>query len=228
MKNIKNTLLRAVATVACLAAIPAHSAMLITEVAPWSSGNSLPLAADWFELTNTGPAAVIVTGWKMDDSSNSFATAVTLNGITSIGAGQSAIYLEGANLATLQTNFINTWFGGTAPAGLLIGNYSGGGVGLSTGGDGVSVFDGAGALQAKIAFGVSDATVPFQSFDNTAGLNNATISLLSQVGVNGAFTAAAGGEVGSPGLAAIPEPETYALLLAGLGLLGVMARKRAH
>lgn len=33
-------------------------------------------------------------------------------------------------------------------------------------------------------------------------------------------------ELGSPILAAIPEPETYALLLAGLGLLGFAARRR--
>ena len=33
-------------------------------------------------------------------------------------------------------------------------------------------------------------------------------------------------ELGSPTLAAIPEPETYALLLAGLGLLGFAARRR--
>ena len=30
----------------------------------------------------------------------------------------------------------------------------------------------------------------------------------------------------SPSLAAIPEPETYAMLLAGLGLLGFIARRR--
>jgi len=34
-------------------------------------------------------------------------------------------------------------------------------------------------------------------------------------------------EIGSPGsIAAVPEPETYAMLLAGLGLVGAMARKR--
>ncbi|MBK7767148.1 MAG: FxDxF family PEP-CTERM protein [Sulfuritalea sp.] len=29
-------------------------------------------------------------------------------------------------------------------------------------------------------------------------------------------------------VAAIPEPETYALLLAGLGMLGFMARRRLN
>jgi hypothetical protein len=33
-------------------------------------------------------------------------------------------------------------------------------------------------------------------------------------------------ELGSPMLAAIPEPETYALMLPGLGLLGFVARRR--
>jgi len=36
------------------------------------------------------------------------------------------------------------------------------------------------------------------------------------------------GMVGNPGVFALafPEPETYALMLAGLGLLGFMARRR--
>jgi len=58
--------------------------VVITEVNP--SGSSASYAADWFELTNTGPGAVNVSGWKMDDNSNgSPASAeVALNGITSI------------------------------------------------------------------------------------------------------------------------------------------------
>ncbi|MBP6422552.1 MAG: PEP-CTERM sorting domain-containing protein [Propionivibrio sp.] len=32
----------------------------------------------------------------------------------------------------------------------------------------------------------------------------------------------------APGLAPIPEPETYAMMLAGLGLLGFVARRRKH
>ena len=63
--------------------------VVISEVTPWSSGNT-PYAADWFEVTNTGAVPVDITGWKMDDSSNAFATAVALRGVTSIPAGKSA------------------------------------------------------------------------------------------------------------------------------------------
>src|SRR5690349_7980988 len=45
--------------------------IIISEVAPWSSGNS-SIGADWFEVTNIGTAAANITGWKMDDNSNSF------------------------------------------------------------------------------------------------------------------------------------------------------------
>ena len=42
----------------------------ITEVAPWGSGNAA-YGADWWELTNTGDAPIDLTGWKIDDNSNS-------------------------------------------------------------------------------------------------------------------------------------------------------------
>ena len=177
---------------------PPVATITISEVAPWSSGNS-PVAADWFEVTNNGTSAVNITGWKMDDNSNSFASSVALNGITSIGPGESVIFLETASPATTTTAFINTWFGGTAPAGLQIGSYTGSGVGLSTGGDAVNLFDAAGTLQAKVTFNASPAG-PFPTFNNAAGLNNQTISELSKVGVNGAFKAMADtNEIGSPG-----------------------------
>ena len=110
----------------------ANASIVITEVYAAGSGN-LTYAADWFELTNTGAAAVDITGWKIDDSSAAFATAVAFRGITSIGAGQSVVFFEGntagSNDATITTNFINAWFGGTAPVGFQIGAYGGSGVG---------------------------------------------------------------------------------------------------
>ncbi|MEJ0020173.1 MAG: SdiA-regulated domain-containing protein [Acetobacteraceae bacterium] len=177
---------------------PGHPQLYVSEVAPWSSGNS-PVAADWFEITNAGTTALDITGWKMDDSSGVFGSAVSLLGITSIGAGESVVFLETDDLAAARTAFINTWFGGTPPAGLQIGNYTGSGVGLSTGGDEVNLFDASGVLQAGISFGASPSG-PFPSFNNAVGLNNAPVTTPSAVGENGAFAAANdSAEIGSPG-----------------------------
>ncbi len=173
--------------------------IIISEVAAWSSGNS-PVAADWFEVTNTGVAPVTLTGWRVDDSSASFAAALTLNGVTSIAPGESVIFLESADPTAIAATFRSTWFGANPPAGLQIGTYTGGGIGLSTGGDEVNLYNAAGVLQAKVVFGASPAGPGFATFNNAAGLDNATISQLSVVGTNGAFVAVNdANEIGSPG-----------------------------
>ncbi len=172
----------------------------ITEVAPWSSGNSPIVAADWFELTNTGSTTVDITGWKMYDSgAGGFGSSGPLNGITSIAPGESVIFVDGSSRIA---PFITNWFGASAPVGLQIGYY--GGPGLSTGGDAVNIYNAAGTVQASVSFGASDATAPYQTFDNTAGLDNTAITQLSELGTNGAFTAAATtNEIGSPGTATL-------------------------
>lgn len=223
--SLRKHLLGVIATLLTASATIAHADVRITEVAPWSSSNS-PVAADWFELTNTGASALNITGWKMDDNSNSFASAVALNGLTSIAAGQSVIFIEGT--ATTAASFITNWFGASAPANFAIGYYSGSSVGLSTATDAVNIYNGSGTLQANVSFGTSDSSSPYQTFDNAAGLNSIAISQLSVIGTNGAFVAASSAiEIGSPGtIAAVPEPNSYALILAGLSLLGFMVRKR--
>jgi Lamin Tail Domain/PEP-CTERM motif len=226
-KSVKKSISIIVAAMLSSITVQANAALLITEVAPWASGNAPLYATDWFELTNTGGSALNIAGWQMDDSSNGTAK-VALTGITSIAAGESVIFTENPNTVA----FLNTWFGASAPAGLQIGNYTGAGVGLSTAGDAVNIYnsiaDGS-LLQANVTFLASDALAPYQTFDNAAGLNNTAISTLSLAGVNGAFVALNDfNEIGSPGkiAAAVPEPETYAMLLAGLGFMGFSSRKR--
>jgi hypothetical protein len=221
--NMKKLLLVMAVTAAAVAAGNASAAILITEVAPWGSGSS-PYASDWFELTNTGSSAVNITGWKMDDNSNSFSSSVAMTGITSIAAGESVIFTESA----VSASFLSTWFGLTPPSGLQIGNYSGSGVGLGTSGDAVNIYNAAGVLQANVSFGASPGGPSFPSFNNAAGLNNTAISQLSVVGTNGAFVAVNDiHEIGSPGtIAAVPEPESYAMFLAGLGMMGFVSRRR--
>jgi hypothetical protein len=224
--KMKKLLLAAAISAATFVATNASAGIIISEVDPSGSGNAA-YAADWFELTNTGSVAVDITGWKMDDNSNTFANAVAIRGVTSIGAGKSVVFLEGTATgttdATIDAAFLNAWFGSNVPAGLTIGNYGGSGVGLSTTSDAVNIYNASGALQANVSFGAASAG----TFDNAAGLNNGILTQKSVVGTNGAFYSLAGGEIGSPGLvAAVPEPETYALMLAGLGLLGFMFRNK--
>jgi MYXO-CTERM domain-containing protein len=219
--NLKQLVIAA--AVAVTASASAKAQLFITEVAPWAStAANAAYAADWFELTNPGASAVDITGWKMDDNTDSFASSVALSGITSIAAGKSVVFIDitGSNLATKSTGFVNAWFGGTAPAGFQIGGYGGTSVGLSTGGDAVNIFTGLGTLVARVDFGAADAVSPLQTFDNTAALNSVTLSTLSIVGVNGAFTATDGIEVGSPGVTPVPEPSEYA---AAFGLVALGA-----
>src|ERR1700744_1980222 len=108
---------------------PAAADIVISEVD--ASGSGASYGADWFELTNTGASAVSIAGWKMDDNSNSFAAAVALRGITSIGAGQSVVFLEGnasgSNDASIDAAFISAWFGSKAPGSLTLAGYGGSG-----------------------------------------------------------------------------------------------------
>jgi len=229
MNTLKTLALAAAATLLSAGATVAQAQVRITEVAPWGSSTSapvIPYATDWFELTNFGSTAVSISGWKMDDNSSSFASSVALTGISSIAAGQSVIFTENAATAA----FLNTWFGGSSPAGLQIGNYTGTGVGLGQGGDAVNIYNASGVLQANVVFGAADATSPYQTFDNAAGLNNTTLTQLSVAGVNGAFVAANDvAEIGSPGrIAAVPEPESFALALMALAVIGGLARKRSR
>ncbi len=218
------------ASVAALLAGSARASIIISEVDPsGSSGSSNTYNADWFELTNTGSSAQDITGWKMDDNSHTFANAVALREVTSIAPGQSVIFIEGdatgSTDATVQANFIDFWFGGTAPAGFTIGGYGGSGVGLSQTADEVNIYDSLGNQVTGVGFSGSPVGT---SYDNSAGLGSATqpdpiISTLSVVGVNGAFSsfnAAAGqpNEIGSPGV--VPEPSS--VVLAGFGLAGLM------
>lgn len=197
----------------------APGVLRVTEVAPWSSGNS-PVGADWFEVTNIGARAVNVIGWKVDDSSESPAAAIALGGINSIAPGESVIYLETSTLASTKASFVNTWFGGNAPAGLQIGGYSGSGIGLSTGGDAVNLYDTNDVRRANVSFGVSPSSAPFRSFDNAAAVNVGGLTVMSAVGVNGALAAVGdANEIGSPGTTVNPPmaPTAFGRWLAANG-----------
>jgi uncharacterized protein YjiK len=172
---------------------------IVSEVAPWGSKDGA-YEADWFEVTNPGLLPLDLTGWKVDDSSAAVATAVALSGVDRIPAGGSAVFVDGD--ATTAAAFATTWFGGETPKDVLVGTYTGKGIGLSTDGDAVVLFDGTGARSTGVAFGASTSGV---TFDNAAGVGSTaaplpTVDTLSELGRNGAFRV--GTETGSPGTVA--------------------------
>ena len=223
---MKKTLrpLIALALTASLSPFTTQAQLVISEVSSTGSGNST-YAKDWFELRNDGPLSLDITGWKVDDDSALFSSALTLRGVTSIAPGQVVVFMEsntsGTSDAANGLAFESAWFGSSVPAGFTIGFYGGSGIGLSSTSDAVNIYDSAGNLQAGVTFGVDATGI---SFDNSAGLSGA-ISQLSQVGVNGAFNSVTGSEIGSPGVAPVPEPSVIAL--AGLGLASLVALRRS-
>jgi hypothetical protein len=222
-------LLTLIGSAMTLATAVASASIVISEVDPAGSASGSGYSEDWFELTNTGSSAVTISGWKMDDSADSFAAATALSiagGASSIAAGQSIVFLEGSYSATADANFIAQWFAsGGAPATLTLGNY--GAHGLSQSGDAVNIYNSSGALITNVTFGASSLTSG--TFDNTAGLSGA-IATYSSVGVNGAFTSGKG-EIGSPGIdtavAPVPLPASAWLLLASVGILTPFSRRKS-
>lgn len=195
-------------------AAPARAAGIIriTEVMSNSTVTNLAgsiFNGDWFELTNYGDTNVDISGWKMDDNSFSFSTSVALNGITSVGIGESVVFIENS-AGDKVADFKTFWGLGST---MQVGSYGGSGVGLSSAGDGVVVYSSDGTEINRVSFGAAtNNRTFFWSYDNAGVLGTAASGIVSVSGSGGAYTTTAGGtaaNVGSPGsavtLATIPN-----------------------
>jgi hypothetical protein len=190
--------------------------LVITEVM-----SSSLVTPDWFELTNVGSIAITLTGYRMDDTAPTFATSVLLNGITTIAPKESVVFMETANPLTDIPTFRTFW--NNLSTSVQVGSYTGSGVGLSSGGDAVNIFDATPSPGNIIATNVFGVATGGSSFEFSANNSVATVSIS---GINGAYTVpGATANVGSPGVTAVPEPSTIALLGAA-GILGLAARRR--
>jgi uncharacterized protein YjiK len=179
----------------------------VAEVAPWSSGDS-PVAADWFELTNTGTGPIDLSGWKADDSHNNPGGSAQLEGVPTLAPGQSAVFIQGD--PSVVAAFEADWFAGGLPSGVQIGYYESED-GLSTGGDQVFVYNSLDQTMAGVEFGASPGTAPFTTFENPQGLGSGSgavplLTTMAAAGVNGAVAVDGNAEVGSPGTAVVPTP----------------------
>lgn len=188
--------------------ITAASAQIKITEAMSSAGGTGVGAIDWFELTNIGSTDVDITGWKVDDNSYLFTNSLALNGITTIPAGKSVIFMETAAPSTDIPLMKAYW--GSSMDNVSVGSYTGSGIGLSSGGDGVIIFNADGTEINRVSFGAAttgksfywsykaDGTVVDNAVISAVGTITGTIS--NQVTVTSANATA---NIGSPGTAIV-------------------------
>lgn len=226
------------AALGILATTPAMAQISTLRLTEVMSSSGVGGTADWWEVTNFGTSAVDLTGWRMDDSSYSFALSVALNGVTSVAPGESALFIETANPVTDIPAFRTFWVGsgtGTTPQ---IGSYTGSGVGLSSAGDGVVLFNSSGTeTTPRISFGAATTGSSFYYGYDAAGdptTSPNTNAILSTVGtLDGQVTFLSATSLpqntGSPGTAAItavPEPSSLPLIGCGASIAAWIANRR--
>jgi hypothetical protein len=215
-------------TVALLATSPAVAQLRITEVMPQaSSGTSSDANGDWWELTNFGSAPVDLAGYQWADledalpsTDSNFFPSYILN------PGQSLVILE--ERAEDKAGWRSVW--GISAAVAILGEdemlddstpdgdtFSG----LNSGGETVFFYDPSGVLLDSYSF-AGDQFVRGVSFEANGNGDNLGRSVV------GEFDAilAGNGDIGSPGVAVVPEPATLSLGLVAGGLL--LARRRGN
>jgi Lamin Tail Domain/Abnormal spindle-like microcephaly-assoc'd, ASPM-SPD-2-Hydin len=177
-----------------------HGQLVITEVMASSAHAATTNAnGDWWELTNTGPTAVNLTGYKWDDTPTPLTPTVSnFPSGTIIQPGESIIVLDEptANVATWRTawGLPVTLQVIERPATAVVGvePFSG----LGSLGDQVNLYGPTGALVANVSFGASTAGkslafhrdgTPIYGLSSVTGEQGATTSTLSP------------SDVGSPG-----------------------------
>jgi len=139
---------------------------------------------DWFEVTSFEAVPIALKGWRVDDNSASLAAAFTVTNDVVLPPGGSVIFVE-----RLTPEQFRTWWGtNELPAGLAIITYGGSGFGLSSGGDGVRVWDATATANAdtvaSVDFPAGTAGVTF-NYDPDTGVFGG----LSEEGVRGVYQA---------------------------------------
>lgn len=185
---------------------------------------------DYFELTNLGSTAIDISGWQFDDESADLGDAVALEGITSIAAGETVVFIQGA--FTFDVDDFRAEWGGLA--GVQVGYYDGSGLGK---GDAITLFDAADNVALSLAYGMTSPEETHAG-DWAAGNTDGSDTFEQQAavwipgtnpqewavadGINYGTFADSNGNFGSPGV--IPAPAGAALM--GLGLLAGARRRR--
>lgn len=178
---------------------------------------------EFIEFTNMGGSAVDFTGWSFDDDSRNPGT-VSLSAFGLVAAGESVILAESS-----AADFRDAW--GLSASVKVIGDNT---TNLGRN-DEINLYDAAGVLVDRLTYGDGSfaGTIRTQNVSGipsslaALGANSVSQWQLSVAGDAAGSYLSTSGYAANPGIAPVPEPESFAMLLAGLGLLGCIARRRS-
>lgn len=149
--------------------------------------------------------------------------AGSANAITAITpwSGTASTGQNAAFFNTAVTNPFTNWYSFTIPAGS---DGNGGANVISLGATNVifSLFQLYDSVSSTTWSGITGGTTSSLSFSGGAAPGSYTLTVSGYK----VTPALAGSYAGNISISPVPEPETYAMLLAGLGLLGLSARRR--
>jgi hypothetical protein len=148
---------------------------------------------DWWELTSFESQPVNLSGWRFNDNSGGLVDPFVFPAGTTIGAGESVVFVENLDPAQFRT-----WWGANLTANTSVITYAGPGLGFGAGGDGIRLWSNLATSEAdtvaSVDFGAAADGVSF-NYNPATG----QFGVPSQLGVNGVFKAASSEDIGSPG-----------------------------
>ncbi|MPS47706.1 FxDxF family PEP-CTERM protein [Methylobacillus sp.] len=228
MSIIKKVVAASILAASAFSALPALANPYNVYITEWSyqSRHSSELG-EYIEISNLGSSDVDFTNWSYDDDSRT-SLVFNLSDFGIVKAGESVVITEiGAD------EFRARW--GLSDDVKVIG-FMNPNLGRN---DEINIFDHELNLVDRLTYGDQDFRGSIRARYNSGvpgsvdalGANDVYGWVSSQVGDSEGSWRSSVGDIGSPGqtnltIAAIPEPETYALMLAGLGLVGFAARRR--
>jgi Lamin Tail Domain/Immunoglobulin domain len=152
---------------------------------------------DWFELSNLGNFQVNLHGYRIDDSHALLSASAPVTNRTIIQPGESVVFVQ-----DMTPDQFRAWWGTNLSPSVQIIDYNGSGQGLSASGDGVYLWDAVASddsdYATAVTFGAGTVGNTF-GFDLTYLDQSGFEGGLTTNGVDGAFVAAVGGDIGSPG-----------------------------